>query len=292
MTGIYDGLRGASRGGLDNRTDESRFPGRSVMAKFGMLATIVLVIVAAGCDAKHEVSPSTEEAAIRRTDADWLAASSSHDLERVLPFWSDDATILAPGTPPIIGKDAIRKYVSEAFATPGFSITWKTEKVEVSKAGDLETSTFSVFQVIENPGVANASETYLRIASLPMIGGVPGARIVASSDQNGSTRSRSCEEEAASQSASVRRIAASSVEGLTSCFASHPAATITSTIVASIPNLAMTDLPGNRDSSVRLSRPPRDAPRSPSYIPVIQFGSAGETQRIHNSDGCRVCRSS
>ena len=107
------------------------------MAKSGMLATIVLVIVAAGCDAKHEVSPSTEEAAIRRTDADWLAASSSHDLERVLPFWSDDATILAPGTPPIIGKDAIRKYVSEAFATPGFSITWKTEKVEVSKAGDL-----------------------------------------------------------------------------------------------------------------------------------------------------------
>jgi ketosteroid isomerase-like protein len=36
-----------------------------------------------------------------------------------------------------VGKEAIRKYISEAFATPGFSITWKTEKVEVSQSGDL-----------------------------------------------------------------------------------------------------------------------------------------------------------
>lgn len=107
------------------------------MTKFGLFATIVLAVIAAGCGAHRKVTVSTEEAAIRRTDADWLAASSSHDLERVLPFWSDDATILAPGTPPIVGKDAIRKYVSGAFATPGFSITWKTEKVEVSQAGDL-----------------------------------------------------------------------------------------------------------------------------------------------------------
>jgi len=57
------------------------------------------------------------------------------------PSWADNATILPPGTPTISGKEAIRKYVSEAFATPGFSITWKTEKIEVSKSGDLAYST-------------------------------------------------------------------------------------------------------------------------------------------------------
>jgi uncharacterized protein (TIGR02246 family) len=104
-------------------------------------STIVLALITAGCGEQRKVDLSAEEAAIRRTDADWLAAASARDLNRVLPFWTDDATIVTPGMPPIVGKDAIRKYVSGAFATPGFSITWKTEKVEVSQSGDLAYST-------------------------------------------------------------------------------------------------------------------------------------------------------
>lgn len=112
------------------------------MTKFGLFTTMMLAVVLnVGCGARRQVTLSHEEPAIRRTDADWLAAAAAHDLNRALPFWADDATILAPGTPPIVGTDAIRKYVSEAFATPGFSITWKTEKVEVSQSGDLAYST-------------------------------------------------------------------------------------------------------------------------------------------------------
>ncbi len=112
------------------------------MTSFRLLATIALAIaVAVGCSGSHRVNLSDEEAAIRRTDADWLAAAASHDVNRVLPFWADDATILTPGMPPIVGKEPIRKYVTESFATPGFSITWKTEKVEVSQSGDLAYST-------------------------------------------------------------------------------------------------------------------------------------------------------
>ncbi len=108
------------------------------MRRFGVFTIMVLAVMAsAGCGARHKANLSTEEAAIRRTDAGWLAAASAHDLDRILPFWSDDATILAPGTPAIVGKDAIRKYVSSSFATPGFSITWTTRKVEVSQSGDL-----------------------------------------------------------------------------------------------------------------------------------------------------------
>lgn len=107
-----------------------------------LFTTIALSItIAAGCGASSTVNLSDEEAAIRKTDADWLAAAASHDLNRVLPFWSDDATILVPDTPAVVGKEAIRKYVADSFATPGFSITWKTEKVEVSQSGDLAYST-------------------------------------------------------------------------------------------------------------------------------------------------------
>ncbi|MHB8755485.1 MAG: YybH family protein [Candidatus Acidiferrales bacterium] len=111
------------------------------MIKLGLFTMMFAVVVNIGCGARRQVNLSDEEAAIRRTDAAWLAAAAAHDLNRVLPFWADKATILAPGTPAVIGKEAIRKYVSGAFATPGFSITWKTEKVEVSKSGDLAYST-------------------------------------------------------------------------------------------------------------------------------------------------------
>jgi uncharacterized protein (TIGR02246 family) len=107
-----------------------------------LLSAIVLAIsLAGGCSAPHKPNLSDEEAAIRRTDADWLAAAASRDINRVLPFWADDATILTPGTPPIVGKEPIRKYVAESFATPGFSIRWKTDKVEVSQSGDLAYTT-------------------------------------------------------------------------------------------------------------------------------------------------------
>ncbi len=103
--------------------------------------------------------------------------------------------------------------------------------VEYAKSPDWETSTFSVFQVIENPGVANAPETYSRIASLPTTGGMPGVTMVASSAQNGSTRFRSRAEAAASQSASVRRMAASSAERSTLRCSPHPAVISARTMV-------------------------------------------------------------
>jgi len=101
----------------------------------------LFAVIMAGCSMQPRVNVALEKAAIRLADANWLAASQAHDLERTLPFWSDDATILGPDAPPVAGKDAIRKYVAGAFAIPGFSILWTTEKIEVAQSGDLAYST-------------------------------------------------------------------------------------------------------------------------------------------------------
>ena len=105
---------------------------------------LMLLLAAAcvsGCSKQSIANFAGEEAAIRAADAKWLAAAQAHDLERILPFWADDATIFPSGAPAISGKAAIRQYVSGAFATPGFSITWQTDKIEVSGSGDLAYST-------------------------------------------------------------------------------------------------------------------------------------------------------
>jgi ketosteroid isomerase-like protein len=43
--------------------------------------------------------------------------------------------------PAVVGQLAIRQYVAGAFATPGFSISWNTDQIVVSKSGDMAFST-------------------------------------------------------------------------------------------------------------------------------------------------------
>ena len=73
-----------------------------------------------------------------RTDQEWAAAASEgKDVDRVAGFWSDDGTIAPSGAPLVVGKAAIRDYVAQSFATPGFHIGWKTLQASVSDDGTM-----------------------------------------------------------------------------------------------------------------------------------------------------------
>ena len=78
-----------------------------------------------------------ERTALARADKAWSEAAVSKDVESVLSFWTDDAIVYPPGQPPVVGKDALRRYVTEGFAIPGFSIRWETSAFEVSASGDM-----------------------------------------------------------------------------------------------------------------------------------------------------------
>jgi ketosteroid isomerase-like protein len=78
-----------------------------------------------------------EAAALIRASRDWAAAAATGDLERILSYWADDAIVLPPDQAALIGKAAIREFVRESLATPGFSITWEPEAATVGPACDL-----------------------------------------------------------------------------------------------------------------------------------------------------------
>ena len=87
-------------------------------------------------------SPATpdlqaERAELFRQDKAWAQAAAAKDLEKTVSVWADDARVLPPGQPAVVGKEAIRRYVSEAFAVPGFSIQWETTDFVVSASGDM-----------------------------------------------------------------------------------------------------------------------------------------------------------
>jgi uncharacterized protein (TIGR02246 family) len=99
-------------------------------------AVICLTIPLASCRTSLP-SPESHQMAVLAAERGWAAAAKERDLDRSLSYMADDAIIFPPAGAPVVGKAAIRDFMAEAFATPGFSVTWEPEKVVVADGGDL-----------------------------------------------------------------------------------------------------------------------------------------------------------
>ena len=84
-----------------------------------------------------EPSLETERSAILHADSAWLAAAASRNVDSTLGFWTDDARLISPGEPPVVGRDAIRKMLTDAFAIPSFTVSWHTDEIIVGPNGDM-----------------------------------------------------------------------------------------------------------------------------------------------------------
>jgi uncharacterized protein (TIGR02246 family) len=84
---------------------------------------------------------SDEASQILKLDAAWSQAAQTRDVDRIVSFWADDAIVFPPGSPAVAGKSAIREFVVKSFGTSGFSISWKTTTVAVSRSGDIAYTT-------------------------------------------------------------------------------------------------------------------------------------------------------
>jgi ketosteroid isomerase-like protein len=81
---------------------------------------------------------ASERTSLLERDAQWAtAASEGRDIERILSYWTDDAIVLPPGMPAVIGKAALRQYVQTSLQIPGFRITWNSTDVTFSPDGKL-----------------------------------------------------------------------------------------------------------------------------------------------------------
>ena len=80
---------------------------------------------------------SKAEQALRDADDAWSKAAASKDLDKTVSYYSADARVLPPNAPIATTKDAIRKLWADMLASPGLVISWKANKVEVAKSGDL-----------------------------------------------------------------------------------------------------------------------------------------------------------
>src|SRR6185312_2142383 len=116
------------------------------------LLFLVPLVFLAACDqpasepAKPAVDPAKEATAVRAADDGWKAAAKARDAAKTASYWSDDATLMVSGVPPVTGKDAIKKFVEDSFKDKNFAIDWTADKIEVAASGDMgyETATETI----------------------------------------------------------------------------------------------------------------------------------------------------
>jgi ketosteroid isomerase-like protein len=107
------------------------------MNRARIISGVLLAWWAAGC-APAAFDAAAESSALSQRDADWSNLSSEgKDIDRIVSYWSDDAHLLQPGLPPIVGKQAIRNFVSASLKIPGFKIHWVSEKPVFSPDGKM-----------------------------------------------------------------------------------------------------------------------------------------------------------
>ena len=107
-----------------------------------------------------------DRAALLKTDTEWARhAAMGKDVERIISFWTDDAVIYPPREPPIVGKAAIRKYVTGSLQTPWFSIKWKPAQAVVAASADIgyTTGTNEITFPDANGKVVTSNGRYLAV---------------------------------------------------------------------------------------------------------------------------------
>ena len=82
-------------------------------------------------------SSEVERANLMQTSRDWAKPAAIRDEDLIVSFWAEDAIVLAPDQPAVVGKQAIREFVRQSLGMSGFSITWEPEQATVALEGNF-----------------------------------------------------------------------------------------------------------------------------------------------------------
>jgi ketosteroid isomerase-like protein len=97
------------------------------------LAYLVAVVALAGC--ARSVNVAQEQDALMAKDREWSGVAK--DVDKFVSYFATDATIHAPGMPPVTGPDAIRKTYGEMAGAPGFALSFAPTRAVVAASGDI-----------------------------------------------------------------------------------------------------------------------------------------------------------
>lgn len=119
----------------------------------GSILSMLLAIMTHGCAFSESTRKATNDlTSLQSTDLNWSAAARRNDIEAIIEYWTDDAVIYPQGSAPIVGKEAIRKFIEQARSRPEFSISWTPEYVGRLSARDGYTAGSHATTIVDQQG--------------------------------------------------------------------------------------------------------------------------------------------
>ncbi len=96
-----------------------------------------LIAFLASCTIKAPPTPIDYSPGIRKAESARTSAATARDLDALVAFYTDDASVLTANAPIFTGKQAIKDGLKPMLADPQFSLILMPTRVEVSKSGDM-----------------------------------------------------------------------------------------------------------------------------------------------------------
>lgn len=84
---------------------------------------------------------TTIPAPVRNLHHRYVEAINSNDADRILTLLNDDIVFQVPGEPELIGKEAVREWAAEFFAS--FEAQWDKTEHALEQSGDLAVSRYT-----------------------------------------------------------------------------------------------------------------------------------------------------
>jgi uncharacterized protein (TIGR02246 family) len=132
-----------------------------------IIAAVLAACFVAACSSQPTAPaapPDTrvaDEAAIRAADADFAKEVAAKDLERCMSYYADDAILISPGNPALVGKDNIRKFIERLIAVPNLQLNITVSSVDVARSGDLALDRGSVAATVTGKHGKSSTQTSL-----------------------------------------------------------------------------------------------------------------------------------
>jgi len=123
-----------------------------------MLWISLLVPLTAACSRAVRTLDSAQ--AIRDIEANWNQDYLARDIDGLIDHYAEDAVLMAPGSPPSVGKKAIRKVLDGMVADPALSLKFSAARIDVAASGDLGYAQGSYLMTATDPRTKRVIHDY------------------------------------------------------------------------------------------------------------------------------------
>ena len=115
-------------------------------------ATAIAALALVACD---RGAPEADTAAIQRelqqNEEQWNRAYAERNAEALAAMYADDAALANPGDELVRGKDGIREATASFASDPNLKVSFRANRIEVAKSGDLAYTRGRYLLTMTNP---------------------------------------------------------------------------------------------------------------------------------------------